>query len=277
MDLDKISPKNSLIINTVLTKTLVSVWIPEKFRGFWVSFKRPDVMSHFGGHFRNFGISPNTVLDPFSVHPSKCSVVISQLVPDFPFDVPIVPPFSSPQVFTGWFYPNLGTKNFVAPKSPIGDYTVPELRKLSWHKLGCFSPRTLDIIENGLCFPDLDGIKLRGRRNSPPVMENFPFLEQLVLVYSKCGVWTEVSSKPDIVEPLHIVGEGPGKDPRLIYSCTQTNKFIVNKSISFHNPKMGISISFLGCWYIKIDIAHAYYNFHINQSYKSKFGVCCNN
>jgi len=39
-----------------------------------------------------------------------------------------------------------------------------------------------------------------------------------------------------------MVGEGADKDPRLIYSCTCTNKFIV-KSISFHNPKSGISIS----------------------------------
>jgi len=66
--------------------------------------------------FRNI---PNDVLDPFSFHPSKCSVVVSQLVPDFPFDVPVMPSFSSAQIFSGWFYPNLRTKQFVAPVWPI--------------------------------------------------------------------------------------------------------------------------------------------------------------
>jgi len=102
-------------------------------------------------------------------------------------------------------------------------------------------------------------------------------MEQLVRVYVSCGVWSEVFVKPDIVEPLHLVNDGLDRDPRVIYSCTRLNNFILKKSISFHSPKTAVSISYLGCWYIKIDIAHAYYNFRIHNNYKTKVGVCWNN
>lgn len=35
-------------------------------------------------------------------------------------------------------------------------------------------------------------------------------------------------------------------------------------------------LSYLGCWYFKVDIAHAYYNFRIHKNYRSKVGVCWN-
>src|ERR1700733_5290028 len=116
-------PKNTSTINIKLNYSNFSVWIPG-VNSYWIVFKRPEVMSHFGGQLWKFANFPNLEMDPFSVHPSKFSVVLSQLVPDFPFDVPIMPSFSTPQSFGGWFYPTENIGRVLAPKSPKGDYTV---------------------------------------------------------------------------------------------------------------------------------------------------------